>query len=159
MHGRELPAPRLPLITQGHCGPVLYTAPVQSGRQTERRRRRSSWRGREGGRVAVGRQRMVGDQPVCPPQLLLRGWGAVLLSQCLSSVFSQIPDPEVRHCCIPVSSTAPALDGLFWRVLCGSCRCFHHQTNFTKRVFVVLVAGLLANKVRRRLTDTVKTRC
>ncbi|XP_008332663.1 transmembrane inner ear expressed protein [Cynoglossus semilaevis] len=38
---------------------------------------------------------MVGDQPVCPPQLLLRGWGAVLLSQCLSSVFSQIPDPEL----------------------------------------------------------------
>ncbi|XP_041659503.1 transmembrane inner ear expressed protein [Cheilinus undulatus] len=36
------------------------------------------------------------DQPVCPPQLLLlRGWGAVLLSQCLSSVFSQIPDPEL----------------------------------------------------------------
>ncbi|XP_047198009.1 transmembrane inner ear expressed protein [Hippoglossus stenolepis] len=38
---------------------------------------------------------MVGDQPVCPPQPLLRGWGAVLLSQCLSSVFSQIPDPEL----------------------------------------------------------------
>ncbi|XP_070775773.1 transmembrane inner ear expressed protein [Enoplosus armatus] len=38
---------------------------------------------------------MVGDQPVCPPQLLPRGWGAVLLSQCLSSVFSQIPDPEL----------------------------------------------------------------
>ncbi|KAF7656255.1 hypothetical protein LDENG_00044420 [Lucifuga dentata] len=38
---------------------------------------------------------MAGDQPVCPPQLLLRGWGAVLLSQCLSSVFSQIPDPEL----------------------------------------------------------------
>uniref|UniRef100_A0A8P4GPU4 Transmembrane inner ear n=1 Tax=Dicentrarchus labrax TaxID=13489 RepID=A0A8P4GPU4_DICLA len=41
---------------------------------------------------------MVGDQPVCPPQLLLRGWGAVLLSQCLSSVFSQIPDPEPLLC-------------------------------------------------------------
>eukprot|EP00064_Thunnus_orientalis_P008090 superscaffoldBa00000942_g8112 len=40
-------------------------------------------------------ERMVGDQPICPPQLLLRGWGAVLLSQCLSSVFSQIPDPEL----------------------------------------------------------------
>ncbi|KAK2822538.1 hypothetical protein Q5P01_022603 [Channa striata] len=38
---------------------------------------------------------MVADEPVCPPQLLLRGWGAVLLSQCLSSVFSQIPDPEL----------------------------------------------------------------
>ncbi|XP_069014144.1 transmembrane inner ear expressed protein [Embiotoca jacksoni] len=38
---------------------------------------------------------MVGDQPVCPPQLLLPGWGTVLLSQCLSSVFSQIPDPEL----------------------------------------------------------------
>uniref|UniRef100_A0A3Q2ZP35 Transmembrane inner ear n=1 Tax=Kryptolebias marmoratus TaxID=37003 RepID=A0A3Q2ZP35_KRYMA len=38
---------------------------------------------------------MVGEQPVCPPQLLLRGWGPVLLSQCLSSVFSQIPDPEL----------------------------------------------------------------
>ncbi|XP_030608366.1 transmembrane inner ear expressed protein-like [Archocentrus centrarchus] len=38
---------------------------------------------------------MVGDQPVCPPQLPLRGWGPVLLSQCLSSVFSQIPDPEL----------------------------------------------------------------
>uniref|UniRef100_UPI0037E776CE transmembrane inner ear expressed protein n=1 Tax=Semicossyphus pulcher TaxID=241346 RepID=UPI0037E776CE len=38
---------------------------------------------------------MVGDQPVCPPQLPLRGWGAVLLSQCLSSVFSQVPDPEL----------------------------------------------------------------
>ncbi|KAF1383740.1 hypothetical protein PFLUV_G00134980 [Perca fluviatilis] len=38
---------------------------------------------------------MVGDQPVCPPQHLLQGWGAVLLSQCLSSVFSQVPDPEL----------------------------------------------------------------
>ncbi|XP_024130070.1 transmembrane inner ear expressed protein [Oryzias melastigma] len=38
---------------------------------------------------------MVGEQPMCPPQLLLRGWGPVLLSQCLSSVFSQIPDPEL----------------------------------------------------------------
>ncbi|KAE8290807.1 Transmembrane inner ear expressed protein Precursor [Larimichthys crocea] len=38
---------------------------------------------------------MAGDQPVCPAQLLLLGWGAVLLSQCLSSVFSQIPDPEL----------------------------------------------------------------
>uniref|UniRef100_A0A3Q0SXN8 Transmembrane inner ear n=1 Tax=Amphilophus citrinellus TaxID=61819 RepID=A0A3Q0SXN8_AMPCI len=40
-------------------------------------------------------ERMVGDQPICPPQLPLRGWGPVLLSQCLSSVFSQIPDPEL----------------------------------------------------------------
>ncbi|XP_040027160.2 transmembrane inner ear expressed protein [Gasterosteus aculeatus] len=38
---------------------------------------------------------MVVDQPACPPQLLLRGWGAVLLSQCLSSVSSQVPDPEL----------------------------------------------------------------
>ncbi|XP_068557527.1 transmembrane inner ear expressed protein [Cebidichthys violaceus] len=38
---------------------------------------------------------MVGDQPVCPLQLLLQGWGAVLLSQCLSSVSSQVPDPEL----------------------------------------------------------------
>ncbi|KAG8014233.1 Transmembrane inner ear expressed protein [Nibea albiflora] len=38
---------------------------------------------------------MAGDQPVCPPQLVLPGLGAVLLSQCLSSVFSQIPDPEL----------------------------------------------------------------
>ncbi|XP_037537702.1 transmembrane inner ear expressed protein isoform X1 [Nematolebias whitei] len=38
---------------------------------------------------------MVGEQPVCPPQLLLRGWGTVLLSQCWSFVFSQIPDPEL----------------------------------------------------------------
>ncbi|KAM3604597.1 uncharacterized protein V6R79_013633 [Siganus canaliculatus] len=38
---------------------------------------------------------MAEHQPVCPPQLLLRGWGAVLLSQCFSSVFSQIPDPEL----------------------------------------------------------------
>ncbi|XP_044076133.1 transmembrane inner ear expressed protein [Siniperca chuatsi] len=38
---------------------------------------------------------MVGDQPLCPPPLLPRGWGAVLLSQCLSSAFSQIPDPEL----------------------------------------------------------------
>uniref|UniRef100_A0A3P9KEV7 Transmembrane inner ear n=1 Tax=Oryzias latipes TaxID=8090 RepID=A0A3P9KEV7_ORYLA len=38
---------------------------------------------------------MVGEQPICPPQLLLRGWGTVLLSQCLPSVFSQIPDPEL----------------------------------------------------------------
>ncbi|XP_026231053.1 transmembrane inner ear expressed protein [Anabas testudineus] len=38
---------------------------------------------------------MVGDQPMCPPQLLLQGWGAVLLTQCLSSVSSQIPDPEL----------------------------------------------------------------
>ncbi|KAL3055315.1 hypothetical protein OYC64_018076 [Pagothenia borchgrevinki] len=36
---------------------------------------------------------MVGDQPVCPSQPLLRG--ALLLSQCLSSVFSQVPDPEL----------------------------------------------------------------
>uniref|UniRef100_A0A3Q2UBK3 Transmembrane inner ear n=1 Tax=Fundulus heteroclitus TaxID=8078 RepID=A0A3Q2UBK3_FUNHE len=39
--------------------------------------------------------RMVGEQPGCPPQLLLWGWGALLLSQCLSSVFSQVPDPEL----------------------------------------------------------------
>ncbi|KAM6989542.1 transmembrane inner ear expressed protein [Tautogolabrus adspersus] len=38
---------------------------------------------------------MAGDQPVWPPQFLLRGWGAVLLTQCISSVFSQIPDPEL----------------------------------------------------------------
>ncbi|XP_012730539.2 transmembrane inner ear expressed protein [Fundulus heteroclitus] len=38
---------------------------------------------------------MVGEQPGCPPQLLLWGWGALLLSQCLSSVFSQVPDPEL----------------------------------------------------------------
>ncbi|CAJ1072479.1 transmembrane inner ear expressed protein isoform X2 [Xyrichtys novacula] len=38
---------------------------------------------------------MVGDQPLCPPQLLLQGWRTALLSQCLSSVFSQIPDPEL----------------------------------------------------------------
>ncbi|XP_033961329.1 transmembrane inner ear expressed protein [Pseudochaenichthys georgianus] len=36
---------------------------------------------------------MVGDQPVYPSQPLLRG--ALLLSQCLSSVFSQVPDPEL----------------------------------------------------------------
>ncbi|KAM9789637.1 transmembrane inner ear expressed protein [Neosynchiropus ocellatus] len=36
---------------------------------------------------------MVGDPPVCPRQLLLRCWGAVLLSRC--SVVSQIPDPEL----------------------------------------------------------------
>ncbi|KAJ4936776.1 hypothetical protein JOQ06_001362 [Pogonophryne albipinna] len=36
---------------------------------------------------------MVGDQPVCPSQPLLRG--ALLLSQCLSSIFSQVPDPEL----------------------------------------------------------------
>lgn len=41
-------------------------------------------------------ERMAEDQLVSPPQLLLRGWGAVLLFQGLSSVFSQIPDPEVR---------------------------------------------------------------
>ncbi|KAL6103893.1 tmie [Pungitius sinensis] len=38
---------------------------------------------------------MAVDQPVCPPQLLLQGWGAVLLSQCWSSVSSQVPDPEL----------------------------------------------------------------
>ncbi|XP_068605355.1 transmembrane inner ear expressed protein-like [Brachionichthys hirsutus] len=38
---------------------------------------------------------MTGEQPVCPLQLVLKGWGAVLLSQCLSSVFSQVPDPEL----------------------------------------------------------------
>uniref|UniRef100_A0A3Q3EZ78 Transmembrane inner ear n=1 Tax=Labrus bergylta TaxID=56723 RepID=A0A3Q3EZ78_9LABR len=38
---------------------------------------------------------MAGDQPVCPPLFLLRGLGAVLLTQCMSSVFSQIPDPEL----------------------------------------------------------------
>ncbi|XP_061588439.1 transmembrane inner ear expressed protein isoform X1 [Cololabis saira] len=37
---------------------------------------------------------MVGKQRLCPPQLLLQGWGAMLLSQCLSSVFSQTLDPE-----------------------------------------------------------------
>ncbi|KAM6919253.1 transmembrane inner ear expressed protein [Xenentodon cancila] len=37
---------------------------------------------------------MVGKQLSCPPQLLLQGWGAMLLSQCLSSVFSQTLDPE-----------------------------------------------------------------
>ncbi|XP_029929926.1 transmembrane inner ear expressed protein [Myripristis murdjan] len=38
---------------------------------------------------------MAGDQPVYPPQLVLLGWGAVLLSHCLSSVFTQVPDPEL----------------------------------------------------------------
>uniref|UniRef100_A0A1A7YZH9 Transmembrane inner ear n=1 Tax=Iconisemion striatum TaxID=60296 RepID=A0A1A7YZH9_9TELE len=38
---------------------------------------------------------MVGEQPVCTSQLPLRGWGAVLLSQCLSSVVSQVPDPAL----------------------------------------------------------------
>ncbi|XP_034039018.1 transmembrane inner ear expressed protein [Thalassophryne amazonica] len=39
---------------------------------------------------------MARDQfAACSPQLLLRCWGAVLLLQCLSSVFSQIPDPEL----------------------------------------------------------------
>lgn len=32
---------------------------------------------------------------VCPLQLLLRGWGALLLSLSRSSVLSQIPDPEL----------------------------------------------------------------
>ncbi|KAM9322415.1 transmembrane inner ear expressed protein [Pholidichthys leucotaenia] len=39
---------------------------------------------------------MFEDQPLCPSQLLLRGWGAVLLALCLSFVFSQIPDPELQ---------------------------------------------------------------
>ncbi|XP_075877749.1 transmembrane inner ear expressed protein [Nelusetta ayraudi] len=38
---------------------------------------------------------MVGDQPLGPSLLLLRGWGGVLLFQGFSSVFSQIPDPEL----------------------------------------------------------------
>ncbi|XP_034411379.1 transmembrane inner ear expressed protein [Cyclopterus lumpus] len=38
---------------------------------------------------------MVGHQPVCPPRLLLQGWGALLLSQCLSYASSQVPDPEL----------------------------------------------------------------
>lgn len=41
-------------------------------------------------------EKMVGDQPLGPSLLLLRGWGGVLLFQGFSSVFSQIPDPEVR---------------------------------------------------------------
>lgn len=50
----------------------------------------------QGGRREKEGENMVGDQPLSPSQLLLRGWGAVLLFQGLSSVFSQIPDPEVR---------------------------------------------------------------
>ncbi|KAM8850419.1 transmembrane inner ear expressed protein isoform 2-T2 [Spinachia spinachia] len=38
---------------------------------------------------------MVAHRPLCPPQLPLQGWGAVLLSHCLSSVSSQVPDPEL----------------------------------------------------------------
>uniref|UniRef100_A0A087Y2P9 Transmembrane inner ear n=1 Tax=Poecilia formosa TaxID=48698 RepID=A0A087Y2P9_POEFO len=34
-------------------------------------------------------------QSGCPPQLLLWGWRTLLLSQCLSSVLSQVPDPEL----------------------------------------------------------------
>uniref|UniRef100_A0A3Q3WKK4 Uncharacterized protein n=1 Tax=Mola mola TaxID=94237 RepID=A0A3Q3WKK4_MOLML len=41
------------------------------------------------------RREMIGEHPISPPQLLLRCWGAVLLFQGLSSVFSQIPDPEL----------------------------------------------------------------
>ncbi|XP_071769932.1 transmembrane inner ear expressed protein [Centroberyx gerrardi] len=37
---------------------------------------------------------MAGDQAMCPPQLVLLGLGAVLLSHCYS-VFSQVPDPEL----------------------------------------------------------------
>ncbi|XP_028986582.1 transmembrane inner ear expressed protein [Betta splendens] len=37
---------------------------------------------------------MAGDAPACP-RLLLQGWGAVLLTQCLSSVSAQVPDPEL----------------------------------------------------------------
>ncbi|XP_038157522.1 transmembrane inner ear expressed protein isoform X3 [Cyprinodon tularosa] len=40
-------------------------------------------------------KRMVGELPGCPPQLLLWVWGALLLSQCLSLVLSQVPDPEL----------------------------------------------------------------
>ncbi|TNN67552.1 Transmembrane inner ear expressed protein [Liparis tanakae] len=47
---------------------------------------------------------MVGDQPGRPPGLLLRGWGALLLAQCLSSVSSQVPDPE-----LPCSSSEHGL--------------------------------------------------
>lgn len=50
----------------------------------------------QGGRKEKEGENMAGDQPLSPSQLLLRGWGAVLLFQGLSPVFSQIPDPEVR---------------------------------------------------------------
>ncbi|XP_005809512.1 transmembrane inner ear expressed protein [Xiphophorus maculatus] len=38
---------------------------------------------------------MVGEQSGCPSHLLLWGWKTLLLSQCLSSVLSQVPDPEL----------------------------------------------------------------
>lgn len=80
----------------------------QAGRQRGRRREEEAEeegdRGQGGCREKEW-ERMVGDQPVCPPQLLLQGWGAVLLSQCLSSVSSQVPDPEVRARHTTMSST------------------------------------------------------
>ncbi|XP_054889550.1 transmembrane inner ear expressed protein [Poeciliopsis prolifica] len=38
---------------------------------------------------------MVGERSGWTPQLLLWGWRTLLLSQCLSSVLSQVPDPEL----------------------------------------------------------------
>ncbi|XP_056149704.1 transmembrane inner ear expressed protein [Lampris incognitus] len=39
---------------------------------------------------------MAGDhQPACPPRLARLGWRTALLSHCLSSVLSQVPDPEL----------------------------------------------------------------
>ncbi|KAI3374865.1 hypothetical protein L3Q82_021400 [Scortum barcoo] len=87
-------------VTINHPGP-LWSCPVygaSAGRQRERRGEEEAEeegvRGQGGCREKEG-ERMVGDQPVCPPQLLRRGWGAVLLSQCVSSALSQIPDPEL----------------------------------------------------------------
>lgn len=86
-------------MTINYPGP-LWSCPVygaSAGRQAgrEKEEEEEGERGQGDCREKEG-ERMVGDQPVSPPQLLLRGWGAVLLFQGLSSVFSQIPDPEVR---------------------------------------------------------------
>lgn len=70
-------------------------AGAQADREKEEEAEEEGERGQGDRREKEG-ERMAWVQPVSPPQLLLRGWGAMLLFQGLSSVFSQIPDPEVR---------------------------------------------------------------
>uniref|UniRef100_A0A3B3US40 Transmembrane inner ear n=1 Tax=Poecilia latipinna TaxID=48699 RepID=A0A3B3US40_9TELE len=61
---------------------------------------------------------MVGGQSGCPPQLLLWGWRTLLLSQCLSSVLSQLlptPPPKKPD---PVTSETVVFWGLrLWQVI------------------------------------------
>ncbi|XP_068457106.1 transmembrane inner ear expressed protein [Clinocottus analis] len=115
---------------------------------------------------------MVGEQPVCPAQLLLQGWGALLLSQCLSSVSSQVPDPELMPTDPPkkpdpITSESVVFWGLrLWQVIAifsvfvlaviiTLCCIFKCRIPRTKKEIEARHAQRLAAKVYANTLETV----